>query len=100
MYKLLSSLSYIIRFWLAYVTIEKISIFKSDIINYFWGEVFSIYTILMIISYFITSKFYSKKDMPSSIGVIIYFFIYCILLFLYWLILLFLTWIGILPIVV
>ncbi len=100
MYKLLSSLSYIIRFWLAYVTIEKVSIFKSDIINYFWGEVFSIYTLLMIISYFITSKFYSKNDMPSSIGVIIYFFIYCILLFLYWLVLLFLTWIGILPIAI
>lgn len=100
MYKLLSSLSYIIRFWLAYVTIEKVSIFKSDIINYFWGEVFSIYTLLLIISYFLTGKFYSKNDMPSSIGVIIYFFIYCILLFLYWLILLFLTWIGILPIAI
>ena len=61
--------------------IEKVSIFKSEIINYFWGEVISVYTILMLISYFITGKLYSKNDMPSIIGVIIYFFVYCILLF-------------------
>lgn len=98
MYGLLSTTSYIIRFWLAYITIEKVSIFKSEIINYFWGELISVYTILMLISYFITGKLYSKNDMPSSIGVIIYFFVYCIVLFLYWLILLLLTRIGILPI--
>lgn len=98
MYKLLSSLSFLVRFWLAYVTIENVSIFKSEILSYFWSEVFSIYTILMVISRFITGKFYSKNSMPSSIGVIIYFFVYCILLFIYWLLLLLLTKFGILPI--
>lgn len=100
MYKFLSTLSYLIRFWLAYITIEKISIFQSETLNYFWGEVFSIYTSLMIIGYFITGKVYSKNEMPASFGVIIYFFIYCILLFIYWMILQLLTWIGILPIIV
>ena len=35
---------------------------KKEIINYFWGEVISVYTILMLISYFITGKLYSKND--------------------------------------
>ena len=100
MYRLLSTVSYIIRFWLAYITIEKIPIFKNEIINYFWSEVISVYIIIMLISYFITGKLYSKNDMSSSVGVILYFFVYCILLFLYWLILLFLTWTGVLPIAV
>lgn len=100
MYKILSLLSYLIRFWLAYITIEKVSIFNSEIINYFWGEVFSIYTILMLISYFVTGKFYSKNELPASVGVIIYFFVYCFFLFLYWVILQFLTFVGVLPIVI
>ena len=99
MYKFLSTLSYLIGFWLANITIEKISIFQSETLNYFWGEVFLIYTLLMIIGYIITGKFYSKNEMSASFSVIIYFLIYCILLFLYWLVLQFLTWIGILPII-
>lgn len=68
MYGLLSATSYVIRFWLAYITIEKVSIFKSEIINYFCSEVISVYTILMLISYFITDKLYSKNYMPSALG--------------------------------
>lgn len=98
MYKLFSSISYIVRFYLAYLTIEKVSIFKSTIANYFWGEVVSIYVVFMVISYFITGLFYEKDSMPAEIGVIIYFLVYCVILFFYWLILLLLTSIGILPI--
>lgn len=99
MYKLFSSASYLVRFWLAYITIEKISMFDCELANYFWGEVISVYTILMLISYFTAGKFYKKGETPPTVGVLIYFVIYCFFLFGYWLVLQFLTWIGILPIV-
>ena len=59
MYKILSTISYIIRFWLAYITIEKVSIFKSEIINYFWGEVISVYTILIL---YINLLYYVRQN--------------------------------------
>lgn len=97
MYKIIRDASYLIRFWFAYLTIEQVSIFKSELATYFWGEVISIYFILMLISRGIVGTFYSRGEDPVF-GALAYFVVYCIILFLYWVTLLFLTWIGILPI--
>lgn len=97
MYKIIRTASYIIRFWFAYLTIEKVSIFESEIASYFWGEIFSIYTLLLVVSYGIVGLFYSKGE-DHAFGSLAYFVVYCVLLFLYWISLLLLTWLGILPI--
>ncbi len=50
MYKMLSEISFIIRAYLCYLTIDRIPIIKNELLNYIILEVISLYTILMIIS--------------------------------------------------
>ena len=97
MYKILSELSFLIRCYLCYLTIDNIPILKSDLLNYILLEVISLYTILRIITYFEVGRFYTKGD-DSALGVISYFFIYVINLGIMYAIMLGLTKLGILPI--
>lgn len=90
MYKLISTISFIIRAYLCYLTIDKIPILENPIANTILLEVISIYTILMIVSRATVGRFYNRGENPTF-GVIAYFFIYIIYLGIAYAILLFLT---------
>ena len=97
MYKILSEISFFIRCYLCYLTIDNILILSNQLLNYVLLEVFSLYTILRIITYLEVGTIYKKSD-ESEIGVIVYFFIYLINLGIMYVLLLILTHFGILPI--
>lgn len=97
MYQLASAMSFIVRAYLCYCTIDKIPILKNPIANHILLEVMSIYTILMLISRSTVGKFYTKGE-NSTFGVIAYFFIYLIYLGITYVTLLGLTYFKILPI--
>ncbi len=97
MYKLISGISFLIRAWLCYNTIDNIPILANLIANSILLEVISLYTILMLISRKIVGIFYKTGEAPTF-GAILYFFVYLINLVIMYLIMILLTKIGILPI--
>lgn len=97
MYKLVSSISFLIRVWLCYNTIDNIPIFANPIANSILLEVISLYTILMLISRKIVGIYYKSGEAPIF-GVILYFIIYLINLGIMYMIMIVLTKIGLLPI--
>lgn len=99
MYQLLRVISFFIRAYLCYCTIDNIPILANPILNSILGQVISLYTILWAISYFIVGKFYDKGSNPL-LGVILYFIVYIIILGITYLLLLLLTFFGILPITI
>jgi len=96
MYKILKTISLIIRMYLCYVTIDNIPILKNPITNYIFLEVISLYTILRLITYFEVKIFHDEHDL-SEFGVIKYFFMYLINLGILYSVMLELTKIGVLP---
>ena len=97
MYKTLSELSFLIRVYLCYLTIDKISIFANEMINYIILEIISLYTILRIITYTeVNIAFGGEVDTIG--GTILYFIIYVINLIIMYFIMFILTKFGILPI--
>lgn len=97
MYKLISGISFLIRVWLCYNTIDNIPILSNPIANSILLEVFSLYTILMVISRKIVGISYKFGDAPV-IGAILYFFVYLVNLGIMYIIMIVLTKIGVLPI--
>lgn len=99
MYKILSGISFCVRAYLCYITIDNIPILANPLYNSILLEVVSLYTILWFISYFTVSLFYDSGDDPV-LGVILYFVTYVIFLGIMYLIMLLLTFVGILPITI
>lgn len=97
MYKMVRAISFIVRAYLCYCTIDKITILKNPIVNTILLEVISIYTILMIITRVTVGTFYTKGENPTF-GAVAYLLIYLIYLGIAYAILLGLTWLKILPI--
>lgn len=97
MYPIISFISFCVRAWLCYNTVDNIPILSNPIANSILLEVVSLYTILMIISRAIVGTFYKRGDAPVF-GTIAYFFIYIINLGIVYLLMLVLTKIGLLPI--
>lgn len=97
MYVFVSTLSFLIRAYLCYCTIDKIPILSNPIANNILTEVISLYTILMIISRITVGSFYKKGENPTF-GVIAYFIIYIIYLGITYGLLVLLTYIKVLPI--
>lgn len=97
MYSIISFMSFYIRAWLCYDTIDNIPILSNPIANSILLEVVSLYTILMIVSRAIVGTFYRRGEAPVF-GAIAYFFIYIINLGIMYLLMLVLTKIGLLPI--
>lgn len=97
MYKIVSLISFLIRAWLCYNSIDNIPILKNPIANNILLEVISLYTILMLISRAIVGTFYKKGEAPIF-GAVAYFFVYLVNLGIMYGIMLVLTKIGILPI--
>lgn len=98
MYRLWSGFSYITRFVLCYFTIETTPIFANSLIAWGIDQMITIYTVLLIISYFIVGNVfkYERGSMPE-LGVILYFATYVVLALVLWGILALLTAVGILP---
>lgn len=99
-YPIVSSLSFIIRFWLCYITIEAVPIFSNEAVGWVLGQVLSIYTIFRLICYPIVGVIAGIIEVESPTAKsIMYFLLYLPLIGIYWLVLLFLTHIvGVLPI--
>lgn len=97
MYPVVSLISFLIRAWLCYNSIDNIPILRNPIANSILLEVVSLYTILMVISKAIVGKFYKKGEAPAF-GAIAYFFVYLLNLGIMYAIMLMLTKIGVLPI--
>lgn len=97
MYKLISGISFLIRAWLCYNTINNVPILANPIANSILLEVISLYTMLMVISRKIVGISYKSGDEPV-IGAILYFFVYLVNLGIMYIIMIGLTKIGILPI--
>lgn len=97
MYKIVSLISFLIRAWLCYNSIDNVPILKNPIANNILLEVISLYTILMLISRAIVGTFYKKGEAPIF-GAVAYFFVYLVNLGIMYGIMLVLTKIGILPI--
>ena len=101
MYKILSSISLLVRIYLCYVTIDTIPIFANELVNYMVLEILSLYTILRIITYFENKVIINRLDIQSScVRVFIYFIIYCLNLAILYRIMSLLTKYGILPIII
>ncbi len=97
MYPVVSLISFLIRAWLCYNSIDNIPILRNPVANSILLEVVSLYTILMVISRAIIGKFYKKGEAPAF-GAIAYFFVYLLNLGIMYAIMLMLTKIGVLPI--
>ncbi len=97
MYQLISGVSFIIRAYLCYKTIESVPILANPFANSILWEVIPFYTVLMAISRNIVSLFYSKGEAPT-LGAIAYFFVYLVVLGITYIVMLLLTKFCILPI--
>lgn len=92
MYPFVSAVSFLVRFYLCYITIEQLPIFANDTVNWVIGQVVSIYVIFKLICYPIVGKVSDHFEMRSSTAKsVIYFLTYLPLIGLYWVVLLALT---------
>ena len=96
MYKTLSGLSFIVRAYLCYLTIDTIPIMEDEFLNTVLLETVSLYTILLLVTYGEVSLFYTKGE-GAILGTIFYFIIYVINVGIMYAIMNLLTYIGILP---
>lgn len=96
MYQIVRTISFCIRAWLCYKTIDNIPIFENYLLNNMILEILSLYVILMIISRSIVGIVYNRGEAPV-IGSLLYFIVYVVCLFILYGIMLFLTKVGILP---
>ena len=98
LYKIISLISFAIRSYLCYLTIDNIPIFENYFLNSMFLEVCSLYTIIMIVSRLEVGIFYSRGENPAQ-GSIMYFLVYLVNLGVLYLVMLGLTKVGVLPIV-
>lgn len=96
MYKILSELSFLIRVYLCYLTIDTIPILSNQLLNYILLETISLYTILRLISYYEVKIIYNG-EVESISGTITYFIVYIINLCILYLLMHLLTKVGFLP---
>ena len=100
-YPIVSGLSFLIRAYLCYLTIEQIPIIDNPVLSYLIGEIISLYSILWIFSYFTNSVIINKYDIRSSTArACCYFPIYMVYLAVLYGVLVILSVVGVLPIIV
>lgn len=97
MYQIVSGISFLIRAYLCYLTIDNIPIFENHLMNNLFFEAFSFYTLLLIISRITVSFFYVKGvDSPYK-GCGLYFVIYIAYMLILFFIISLLTFFRVLP---
>lgn len=100
-YQIASAVSFIVRAYVCYYTIETTPIFASDLKGLVLGQVVSIYVILRIVAYFIVGNvFHYEKGSSPILGVIMYGIVHLCLVLITWGILALLTLFRIIPITV
>ena len=97
MYEIISGISFLVRAYLCYLTIDNIPIFENHLLNSVFLESFSLYTLLWAVSRIITSFFYEKGTDSSYKGCFVYFIIYIINLIVLFGIMALLTFLKVLP---
>ena len=98
-YKIVRSISQLLRFCLCYATIEQLPLFANEGATWLFGQIISIYTIFRLICYPTVGVLSRKWGIENPIArSIMYFIMYLPLIGIYWVVLRLLTWIGILPI--
>ena len=92
LYRLVSSLSLLARWYICYQTIERMPIFANTGVGLLFGQVISIYFIFWAISYTAVGKIsgWLRAESPT-VKSTLYFFVYLVPLSIYWLTLLVLT---------
>ena len=96
-YREISAISYAVRFYICYATIEATPIFKDEGFTWLFWQIIPIYTLFYIISYNIIGAMgYRSGDAPVC-AIILYVLVYIPLALLTWLALLALTKTGVLP---
>ncbi len=98
MYKDASAISYIVRAYVCYLTIQATPIFANPAVEWLLGQIISIFVILMVISYAIVNKMGYESGQAPVLGVVLYFGVYVVLTLITWVFLLLMTKFGILPI--
>lgn len=99
MYPIISALSFIIRAYLCYITIDTVPIISNPLIQYLLTEIVSLYTILWALSYVTNGALIRKYDIQSkTMRAILYFFIYMFYLLVMFGILKLLTFVRVIPI--
>mgnify|MGYP004651756119 CR=1 FL=1 len=99
MYSIISALSFIIRAYLCYITIDTVPIISNPLIQYLLTEIVSLYTILWVLSYATNGALIRKYNIQSkTIRAFFYFFIYVAYLFVMFGILKLLTFVRVIPI--
>ena len=98
MYKELSKISCIIRFYICYLTIEARPIFDESGLSWLVWQIIPIYTLFYLISYRIVGKLGYKRGDNPVLGQFYTYVIYVALAVFVWFILLALTAMGWLPI--
>ena len=96
MYQIMRLVSLLVRWYLCYLTIDNVPIMSNHLYNELLLEVFSLHTILWVVSYFTVGKIYKKGD-GAIFGVILYFIVYITFLGMLFCMMLLLTFLGILP---
>lgn len=100
LYNIVSSASLLARIYICYQTVEKMPIFADTSINFVFGQVISIYSILWALCYPTVGYIATTFEIESpTIRSIVYFVLYLLLAGIYLVILFLLTNIfGVLPI--
>lgn len=100
-YKVIKTISFLIRYGLCCITIEQVLLFESETAQWLWSLIFggALYTVLRFFCYAIVGCI--VKHFPavsSSEKALMYFFLYIIVVFIIFGILKILTYFGALPI--
>jgi hypothetical protein len=99
MYNIISFASFVFRFWLCYLTIEAVPIFKSELLGLIIGQVMPVYGAMLLLSYFIVGNIIGYKRGSAPLwGVLLYFIVYVALTLVLWVILQILTAASAIPI--
>lgn len=96
-YQIFALISFSLRAYLCYLTIDNIPIISNPLANELFLEVFSLYTFLWAISRITTSFFYQKGIDSPYTGSAIYFAVYIIYLLILFAVLSMLTFLKLLP---
>ncbi len=101
MYKIIKTVSFLIRYAICCITIEQIALFENEATQWFFSLFFGgvLYSILWAICYFFVGVISQKFSVDSSSAKsILYFVLYIALVLLIFGILKLLTYFGMLPI--
>jgi hypothetical protein len=98
-YLIARGISLAIRVVICFYTIETTPIFANKTLGWVFGQIISIYYVMLLISFFIVgSVFKYKRGSDPILGVMLYGVVYIVITLVMWGVLAFLTLLGVLPV--